>query len=151
MKKRVILLDKLSAQIQNAQVQNKEVSEGTIGWHIEHSALVIIKIAETVQKSDPNHFESTFSIKRVVVFLLGKFPRGKAKAPSSVMPAENISEEHLKESIFMAKMALQSLMDAAKNQHFAHPIFGNLNRNQTLKFLGIHTKHHLSIIADILK
>lgn len=151
MQKLIKLIDQLETQIPHAQVLNTAVSEGNVGWHIEHSCLVMIKIAETFQQSNPNQYHTKFNFKKLLVFLLGKFPRGKAKAPASVMPTENISIDHLKESIAKARLAIQKIMAGDKNKFFLHPFFGNLNRPQTLNFFGIHTKHHLLIIADILK
>lgn len=151
MQKLLLLLDRLALQVPNAEMLNSNVSEGNIGWHIEHSCLVIIKIAETIQKSDPSKFTSKFSLKKTMVFLMGKFPRGRAKAPASVLPADNISIAHLTESIAKAKTSLADLLNCQKNQYFLHPIFGNLNSIQTMHFLRIHTNHHLSIINDILK
>jgi hypothetical protein len=86
-----------------------------------------------------------------MVFLTGKFPRGRAKAPKSVLPDENITEQHLLESIAKAKQAINEIKECHKNQFFSHPIFGNLNVPNTLKFFSIHTNHHLLIINDILK
>ena len=151
MQKLIKLIDQLEVHIPNAAIQNTAVSEGNVGWHIEHSCLVMIKIAETFQQSNPAQYHAKFNFKKLIVFFLGKFPRGKAKAPASVMPTENITLEHLSESVANARLAIQKIMAGEKNKYFLHPIFGNLNRPQTLNFFGIHTKHHLLIINDILK
>jgi len=70
MRKLLNLVDELALQIPNAATLNSNVSLGDIGWHIEHSCLVIIKITETVKQSDPKKFHSKFNFKKAVVFLL---------------------------------------------------------------------------------
>jgi hypothetical protein len=151
MQKLLNKVDALAAQISNADVLNNTVSQGNIGWHIEHSCLVIIKITETIQASNPIAYHEKFNFKKWIVFLTGKFPRGRAKAPESVLPIQNISIAHLQESIIKAKAAIDILNTCEKNKYFKHPIFDNLNVPKTIHFLGIHTNHHLTIIQDILK
>ncbi len=151
MQKVIKLIDQLADQIPNAAVLNDVISKGTIGWHIEHSCLVIIKITETIQNSNPVLYRPKFSFIKFIVLLTGKFPRGRAKAPESVMPIDNITPTHLQESIVKAKAAIEALSSCEKNKYFTHPIFGNLNAPKTINFLGIHTHHHLLIIQDILK
>jgi hypothetical protein len=151
MQKVIKFIDQLEAQIPNADVLNDAVSQGTIGWHIEHSCLVIIKITETIQNSNPASYRPKFSFIKFIVLLTGKFPRGRAKAPESVIPIDNITPTHLKESIVKAKAAMDALSKCEKNKYFTHPVFGNLNAPKTIQFLGIHTHHHLLIIQDILK
>ena len=151
MQKLLNLVDELALQIPNATTLNTNVSVGDIGWHIEHSCLVIIKITETIQNSNPETYRPRFSFIKFIVLLTGKFPRGRAKAPEVVMPIENITISHLEKSIILAKDAIQELHGCEKNNYFNHPFFGNLNTPATINFLGIHTNHHLSIIKDILK
>ena len=151
MQKLLNLVDQLTLQIPNADRINHDVSNANIGWHIEHSCLVIIKIADTIAKSDPKNYTTKFNFLKLIVFIRGKFPRGRAKAPSSVIPNENITKEHLLESIVNAKKAINEISTCNKNQFFSHPLFGNLNVRNTLKFYSIHTHHHLLIIHDILK
>ncbi len=151
MQKVIKFINELEAQIPNADVLNDTVSLGTIGWHIEHSCLVIIKITETIQNSNPALYRPKFSFVKFIVLLTGKFPRGRAKAPESVLPIENITLTHLQESIVKAKAAIDALSNCKKNKYFTHPVFGNLNAPKTIHFLGIHTHHHLLIIQDILK
>jgi hypothetical protein len=145
------LVDALEAQIINANLIQPAVSSANVGWHIEHSCLVITKIIQTVEQSNPAAYQWKWNMMRVMVFILGKFPRGRAEAPASVLPAEAISAEHLLVSIQETRNAIAKLSGCSKNQYFKHPFFGELNKSATLYFLGIHTKHHLHIIEDILK
>ena len=82
-------LDKLYSFIPQSNQLNTSVSSVNVGWHIEHSLLVISKIIDTVVNADPNKYEWKFDLKRSFVFLLGKFPRGKANAPEIVIPKQN--------------------------------------------------------------
>jgi hypothetical protein len=67
------------------------------------------------------------------------------------MPSEELSPASILKSIHDAHANLALLAKAGKNQYFTHPIFGDLNTEQTFKFLGVHTNHHLKIIKDIVK
>ena len=64
MQKLLNKVDALAAQISNADVLNNTVSQGNIGWHIEHSCLVIIKITETIQASNPIAYHAKFNFKK---------------------------------------------------------------------------------------
>ena len=74
-------LDELYNYVEQEYQLNTAVSSVNVGWHIEHSSLVIIKIVESISKSDLKKYKWKFNIKRSFVFFLEKFPRGKAKAP----------------------------------------------------------------------
>ncbi|MFM1929975.1 MAG: hypothetical protein RL387_1303 [Bacteroidota bacterium] len=142
-------LEKLYAYIQDAEISNSSVSSVNIGWHIEHSLLVISRIIDSVTSSDPSKYEYKFDFKRTFVFLLGKFPRGKANAPEIVMPNQN--EQVNFDALFAStRVAIKNLESVKPNQYFTHPIFGKLNKQHTFVMLDIHTKHHLKIIEDII-
>ena len=142
-------LDKLYSFIPQSNQLNTSVSSVNVGWHIENSLLVITKIIETVVNSDPNKYEWKFDLKRSFVFLLGKFPRGKASAPEIVIPKQ--LEQPNYDTLFEnARVAIKNLAIAKSNQYFTHPIFGKLNKRHTFVMLDIHTKHHIKIIEDII-
>jgi hypothetical protein len=145
------ILNQLESQVPFFNETNPTISSVNVGWHIEHSCLVIIKIVETIQQADPLKYKPTFSFKKQLVFLMGKFPRGKAKAPNAVLPTDSITSESLFIKIQAARTAINELNNCSKNKYFSHPIFGQLNVTSTLPFFCIHTNHHLSIIKDILK
>jgi len=145
------LFNQFEAQIVNYTNSNKEVSAGNIGWHIVHSCLVIDSVIASVLKSDPSKFKKKFSFKAFMVLLLNQFPRGKAKAPSFTMPSEEESPASILNHIKLTRTNLEALLKANKNQYFTHPIFGELNKKDTIRFLYVHTYHHYKIIKDILK
>lgn len=142
-------LEKLYLYIKDDAKLNTAVSSVNIGWHIEHSLLVISRIIDTVTNSDPSKYEYKFDFKRTIVFLLGKFPRGKANAPDIVIPKQN--EQVNYDALFAStRVAIKNLESVKPNQYFTHPIFGKLNKKHTFVMLDIHTKHHLKIIEDII-
>jgi len=145
------IVPELAMYIPNYNQSNTAISEAAVGWHIEHCLLVIKQIISTVAQSDPLLFKSKFNIKRFFVFLSKTIPRGKAKAPKVVIPTEEITIDSLEVSLTNTYQAITYLKDCEEHQYFMHPFFGQLNKKQTIKFLAIHTEHHLKIIRDILK
>ena len=143
-------LDELYNYLAHIDQLNNTVSTVNVGWHIEHSSLVIIKITETVSKSDPKNYKWKFNLKRSFVFFLNKFSRGKAKAPEIVKPKQN-EKVDFAQLLIQTKDAVQKLKQADKNQYFLHPFFGNLNKKNTFIMLDIHTRHHLAIVKDIIR
>lgn len=80
----------------------------------------------------------------------GIIPRGKGKAPDRVNKREPIHASELEEMGLKAHEAIEKLADLPKNSFFNHPYFGHLDRNAAIRFLKIHTKHHLKIIREII-
>lgn len=142
-------LSELYSYVEQQDQLNQNISTVNVGWHIEHSSLVIIKIIETVIQSDPSRYKWTFNAKRSLFFFLNKFPRGKAKAPEIVKPKQVVQTD-FESLLHQTRNALIALQAAEPNQFFLHPIFGNLNKKDTFRMLAIHTSHHLHIIKDIL-
>lgn len=144
-------LNELVSFIPNANHLNPDVSNANVGWHIDHSLLVINKILSQLEKSDENDYRWQFNLKRTVVFFQNKFPVGKAKAPEAVKPTEMFDKN---KTLIFAEKAKNKILSAHllhKNKNFKHPFFGLLNTKHTLKFLTIHTNHHIQIINNILK
>jgi hypothetical protein len=150
MKSTSILLNELAANIPLANKINPSISASSVGWHIDHSLLVINQIIGAVKASDPNEYKWNFSIKRFVVFATGKIPRGKAKAPKSVIPENAFDENDVRVKMEKANHQLEKLNGLQANHFFIHPIFGHLNVKATKKMIALHTDHHLAIIKDII-
>ncbi|MEL7342597.1 MAG: DUF1569 domain-containing protein [Bacteroidota bacterium] len=126
------------------------VSQAPVAWHLDHSLKVINNIFTALSDSDPDQRKSNFNFTRSVVFISGTIPRGVAQSPKSVRPPEVILTEDIRTQISQVRSNLQAFSTLPERANFEHPVFGNLNRKKTLRFLEIHTEHHLKIIRDIL-
>jgi len=146
-----ILLNDLESKVASKDSINPLVSKSAVSWHIAHSLKVITKVVETVKISNPQEYRWKFNPTRSFVYLFNYFPRGKGKAPKSVLPADNLSSDQLHEQFQTVKEMLLALEHLDAKSHFMHPYFGQLNLKQTKKFLALHTKHHLKIIDDIIR
>ncbi len=144
-------IDRLEAKIPKFQTTNEEISNASVGWHIEHTLLTLNGITNQLIKSNPNDYKWNFSLIKIIVFTMGKIPRGRAQTPEVVKPKGDISVEGLVNHIETSRQKTKELQFIRSGKFFKHPIFGKLKLKDTVKFLEIHTKHHLEIIEDILK
>ena len=148
MKKLEALLQVLETKIPLQHQLQTNVSASSIGWHIEHILLAVNKITEATKASDSSNYKFVLKPLKYVVYLTGKIPRGRAKAPKTVAP-NFFDEDTLKAHLEKTKSTIADLENIEKNKYFKHPYFGNLKLKDTMKFLEIHTNHHLKIINDI--
>jgi hypothetical protein len=144
------LVQQLEAQITNEAVINPAVTTSTVGWQIEHALLTINQIIKTVAASNPSEYKWSFNLMRTVVFFRQRIPRGRAKAPKVVQPKDHVTTATIQAALATTYQLLEVLPTLAANNFFLHPFFGKLNKQQTIKFLNIHTAHHLHIIKDIV-
>ncbi|WP_029033042.1 DUF1569 domain-containing protein [Salinimicrobium terrae] len=144
-------LGEMESYIKHKTLQKPEVSKAPVGWHLAHNLKVINSIITGLEQSEPASYRKSFSWKKELVYLFGKIPRGKARAPKKVIPEENISEAELQEQISAAKLRINGITKLPENAFFEHPYFGHIKRDKTPKFLVIHTEHHLKIIREILE
>ena len=140
----------VSSTIPHYKRQNDTVSKSGVDWHIDHSLKVILAVSDTIKKSDPRIYKWTFSFLRTIIFIVGRFPRGKAKAPKITSSNKAIDKDQLLSQFTLAKEQLLDIKKLPKNSHFKHPVFGILNLKQTIKFLRLHTQHHLKITNEII-
>ncbi len=129
---------------------NPEVSQAEVAWHLDHMLKVINNICEILSNSNPSAYKWNPNILKSAVFLSGSMPRGRGKAPKSVTPPPEILTEALLQQLEIAKANVAKLDSLPEKANFKHPVFGMLNRDQTARFLEIHTDHHLKIIRDIV-
>ncbi len=142
-------LAEIAQLIDKGDTKNSTVSEKGVYWHLDHSLIILINVSKVLKKSDPSDFKSTFNFTRSLIFALNFIPRGKGKAPKAVHPTSDITKEELLKQFEEAKQQINSIEDLPSKSNFKHPLFGVLNLKQTLKFLKIHTNHHLKICRDI--
>jgi hypothetical protein len=146
-----ILLNQLESRIPLFENENGSISKSSVGWHIEHSLLTLNGVTEFLTNSNPKDYKWRFNFIRILVLNRGKIPRGRAKAPKVVVPQTTIDIATLLTHIKESRNSLQKLKTISKDHYFEHPFFGKIKREDTIRFLEIHTNHHLEIIEDIIK
>ena len=149
MKKLYTLLTELEKSIPHQALLNPQVSQVPVGWHIEHSLLVLNAIVSGLKKSRPAAYKPTFDWRRQVVLVLGVIPRGKIKAPAAVRPVETFNAASLQQHLYTTKANLESIGQLSPDHFFTHPFLGDFKLIPAVKFMQVHTRHHLKIIRDI--
>jgi hypothetical protein len=144
-------IKKLEHYLSVKDKRKASISTSDVAWQIDHSLKVVNLVSDTLLKSNPEDYKSNFNKWRLLLFTIGYFPRGKVKAPKFVKPPEIITLEDLNEQIKLAYQNIDKLKSAHKHVHFKHFIFGELHKKRAIRFLQLHTNHHLKIIRDILK
>jgi hypothetical protein len=142
-------LIELGNRIQNQEILNPLVSKSSVGWHIEHTLLVMNLTIDSIQKSNPDNYKKAFNFNRFIVFVMNKIPRGKVRAPKAVQPKEDFTTESLKVHLEKSKHNLEKLNTLNPNAYFNHPFMGHLKLKPTIRFIKLHTQHHLNIIKEI--
>ena len=127
------------------------VSHWTVGQQIDHICLVTAKIITSMENHPSDKPGNKFSLLRLIVMGTGRIPRGKAKAPEHVVPQESPDKAHIDAVVAAARNCLERLDGIPETAWFKHVYFGFLNKKQGMRFLYIHTGHHLRIIKDILR
>lgn len=144
-------LQEVDTLINFAEKENTKISKSNVAWHLDHSLKVINGISEALNNSKASDYKTNFNKMRFVIFNLGFIPRGKGKVPEAVKPPKNISITDIKTQLSNAQKTVNTLRPLPPKANFKHPIFGLLNKKQTLKFIQLHTNHHFKIIKDIVK
>jgi hypothetical protein len=146
------LLEQIEAYSAFSHRVNPKVSQASVGWHLEHVTLVISSVVVALGASQPEHYRpKKFSLVKLWILNTGILPRGKVKSPKSVQPKEQPTEQSVSTLVAKTKQKIQAASPFQPTQFFSHPLFGDLRLNQAIRFLEVHTRHHLNIIKDILK
>lgn len=150
MKSLASLINELENKLPFVEQKKEAVSQVSVGWHIEHSLLVLIKMISAVEHSNPADYKWKFNLKRLMVLALGKIPRGRAKVPDSVKPAAETSMANITGLLEKAKQKVELFEQLSHDKFFTHPVFGDVRVKQSRRVIAIHTHHHLKIINDIV-
>lgn len=145
------LLQKIESLLPEINKENLQVSKASVGWHLEHSLLILNSSLKGLTMTNPKDYKPKFSIKKFVFLNFGVIPRGKIKAPKQFVPVETPTKESIEKLINLAKERLSGIEVLPEKAFITHPFLGDFDKKTTLKFLGLHTNHHLKIIDDILK
>ncbi|MPT32492.1 MAG: DUF1569 domain-containing protein [Chryseobacterium sp.] len=145
------LLQKIELLLPEINKEKLEISKTSVGWHLEHSLLIINGSLKGLTMTNPDNYKPKFSIKKFVFLNFGMIPRGKIKSPKQFVPLETPTKESTEKLLNLAKDRLEAVKNLPSRSYITHPFLGDLNKKTTLKFLSLHTNHHLKIIDDIFK
>jgi hypothetical protein len=134
--------------------RKRSVSRWSVAEQLDHATKVCRSVLGTLNKGEPLDAAGINFIGRAVL-LAGRIPRGKGESPAAVRGEQRPAAEIL-ETLAACRELLKRWMDKTdrlppKARVFKHPYFGALNTSQTVKFLHIHTAHHLKIVEEIVK
>lgn len=147
--KLITLVDELYQESNWAEKSSIEISKATVGWHIAHSYLVIIKSCENLLSNTNRPSKNPKWLQQEVFFLLRKIPRNKIEAPEFVLPIDD-SEKEIKR-LYDQAVSLLSQIKQNSGGYLSHPFLGSIKSKRVPLFLRIHTAHHLQIIREIIK
>jgi len=158
-------LDRLDAQLRQVAALIDEgderlgrraprVSGWSVGEQVDHLTKVLERaLALMLTSSTP--LPKGINLTGRLLLACGRIPRGIGKSPQSVRGAERSAAE-LRESLARIRPLVERLRATParlvdRTAIFPHPYFGGLDAAQALRFLSVHTDHHLRIVADIRK
>ena len=144
-------LSELESYLPQMEVTNPKISSSTVGWQIDHALRVVRGISWQLEESNPNDFKGKFNFQKSFILLTGYIPRGRARAPKDVKNDKEITAESINDFLGKTKIQISKVEGLDKKAHFPHPIFGQLDKKEAIRFIEIHTNHHLKIIRDMLK
>ena len=67
-------LQQITSRLTQSQISNTQVSQASVHWHLAHSLLVLIRVIDQLQKSDPKQYRWRPNLARTYIFLLGFIP-----------------------------------------------------------------------------
>lgn len=140
----------LRAAISTSAARATTVSQWSVGMHIHHCGLAAAKVCAALQASVPPPPRSPFSLRATLVFLTGYIPRGRARAPEMVVPMPDPPAAELTKLLDDGALALAAARGLDGGAWVRHPLLGVFDRDRAMKFIAIHNRHHLKIIADIV-
>ncbi|HET6348347.1 MAG TPA: DinB family protein [Candidatus Krumholzibacteria bacterium] len=144
-------LDELRHMLAHAEASAPGVSQWSVGMHVHHCALTMILIGKGLAASTPPAPPSRSSLAKTAVFTSGRIPRGRAKNNERSQPSASVPRAEMLALLEESAREIESATGLAAGTWITHPVFGPLQRDDALKFVRIHNRHHLRIVADILK
>lgn len=128
------------------------VSAWSVAQQLDHVTKVLERSLETLLVSEVRLERGINWIGRLLLGV-GRLPRGVGKSPAAVRGVERRAADLQRTVIrireLLARLAAAKVVTASGAPVYRHPYFGGLTPAQALRFLAVHTDHHLRIVADI--
>ena len=146
----------LANQPEIATVRANEVSGWSVGEQLEHLLLTDRMILDGFNALLDGTLNSAGGGPTAIgrfILLSGYIPRGRGRAPKGVVPG-TLSPSEIASGFDRVKMRFEKLAPRlgeieASGATYRHPLLGDFNPGQWLKFVKIHHRHHQKLIRDI--
>ena len=150
------LLDDIDGLAQREEAQfalrRESVSQWTVAQQLDHAVRVCASILGRIDQPG-EIIEKKFHWIGRVILISGYIPRGKGKSPKAFLPVL-CSREELRHSVAETRVLVDRVVaghaSESKDRIVRHPLFGGLTAKEAFAFANVHTRHHLSIVRDIL-
>lgn len=135
--------------------------EAVSGWspaqHVDHVLRALemtARYVERLEEGEAVDAQRGPTLAGRVILLTGWIPRGRGDAPRMAQPDPRPVRHRLRVALREAMQRRERLLDrAAALQHvpgrIPHHLLGGFDAVEWVRFLQIHTRHHLAIVADI--
>lgn len=140
-------------------VRDERISLWSPAQHLEHLSLVLVRVLRTIELLREGEDERILrqgrpSFAARMLLLTGWIPRGRGESPDEVIPDPRPVRHRLQTTLADATLQAARLEPvaaglAAVEGRFPHPALGAFDAAEWMRFLHVHTKHHLAIIEDI--
>jgi hypothetical protein len=132
------------------------------GWspaqHLHHVVVVNQRILDQlveVVEGTSRAATGRPNIAGYVVLLMGRLPRGRGRSPAPFRPPDTVDHGALAHRVAANHERLDGLADhlgalRRSDHRLPHPVLGELDAGEWVRFARIHTGHHHRIIRDIL-
>lgn len=136
---------------------HKETSGWSVGQHLYHITLAnasIPKLIERLKAGTLGNTEDEPKPKMLELITEGIIPGGR-EAPKRVVPPEDLTAELLNRDFKRMQKATKRLEPILGELHaipnrFPHLYFGPMSALQWLRFMEIHTRHHMVIVDKLV-
>lgn len=138
-------------------------AEGVSGWGVAqqayHCGLALARIGGGIENLLANPTQGAglgFTHPQAGALLAGgALPRGIAKSPEFLIPPAAPTPDETRTLLKGAKAKWEALEKRRAEiptcaATFPHPMLGNFTSAQWVRFIALHTGHHLKIVRDIL-
>jgi len=128
------------------------ISGWSIGEQVDHVLKVLDRSLGLLLTSD-EALPKGINLAGRLLLAVRRLPRGVGKSPAALRGAERPAGE-LRAQLDRIAPLLDRVRDDAERfarpaPVYPHPYFGGLTAAQAIRFLAVHTDHHLRIVADI--
>jgi hypothetical protein len=141
----------LDAEPDPTPLRAERVSGWSVGEQVDHLLKIVRANLDRLEERRPAR--RSINLVGRIVLGLGRIPRGVGKCPASLCGSARARAELRSELAAvrarLAQVARATALWSDPRPLVGHPYFGGLTPKQALRFLAVHTDHHLRIVAEI--